>query len=88
MPMAKERMICPFSNRICEECVLYRGKHYYLCFCQEYRGYLGRPGEVTQEDSRPVPGARSNGKFEIPSKISTHAIDPFVTDRENHKKED
>ena len=86
--MAKERMICPFSNRICEECALYRGKHYYLCFCQDYRGYLGRSGEDTQEDSRPVPGARSNGKFEIPSKISTRALDPFVTDRENHTEED
>jgi hypothetical protein len=35
-----------------------------------------------------VLGARSNGKFEIPATIPTRAIDPFVTDRENHKKED
>jgi hypothetical protein len=87
MPMAKERMICPFSNRLCEECALYRGKHYYLCFCQKYRGYL-RSGDVTKKDFMPVPGARSNGKFEIRSTIPTRAIDPFVTDRENHKKED
>ncbi len=86
--MAKERMMCPFSNRLCEECVLYRGRHYYLCFCPDYRGYLGKSGGVTQEDSKFVSGARSNGKFEIPSKISTHALDPFVTDRENHEKED
>jgi hypothetical protein len=85
--MAKERVICPFSNRLCEECALYRGKHYYLCFCQKYRGYLGRSGDVTKKDSMPVPGARSNGKFEIPATIPTRAIDPFVTDRENHQKE-
>jgi hypothetical protein len=85
--VAKERMICPFSNRLCEECALYRGRHYYLCFCQKYRGYLGKPGEVTKEDSLLVPGARSSGEFEMPSIIRTSAIDPFVADRESHKKE-
>ena len=83
--MAKDRMICPFSNRLCEECALYRGRHYYLCFCQEYRGYLGSPGARDKGDSLFVPG--SNGRFEIPSIIRTNAFDPFVTDRKNHKKE-
>jgi hypothetical protein len=86
--VAKERMICPFSNRLCEECALYRGKHYYLCFCRKYRGYLGRSGDVTQEGATSVPRARPNGKFEIPAIIRIRAIDPFVTDRENHPKED
>ena len=44
--MAKARMICPFSAKLCKECALYRGRHYYLCFCKEYRGYLEKPGEV------------------------------------------
>jgi hypothetical protein len=85
--MAKERMICPFSKRLCEECALYRGKHYYLCFCQKYRGYLGKPGEFAKENSTFVPGAGSNGTFEIPSIIPTSAIDPFVTNHESHQKE-
>jgi hypothetical protein len=85
--MAKERMICPFSNRICEECALYRGRHYYLCFYQEYRGYLSGPGKLVKENLAFVPGARSNGKFEIPSIIRTRAIDPFVTNDDNHQKE-
>jgi hypothetical protein len=85
--MAKERMICPFSNRLCEECALYRGRHYYLCFCQKYRGYLGQPGEAAKGNSTFVPGARSNGNFEIPSIIPTNAIDPFVTDQESHQEE-
>jgi hypothetical protein len=80
-------MLCPFSNRLCEECALYRGRHYYLCFCQKYRGYLGSSGEGNKGESLPVPGTRSSGEFEIPSIIRTDAIDPFVTDRENHKKE-
>jgi hypothetical protein len=83
--VAKDRMICPFSNRLCEECALYRGRHYYLCFCQEYRGYLGSPVVRATGDSLFVPG--SNGGFEIPSIIRTNAFDPFVTDQENHKKE-
>jgi hypothetical protein len=85
--MAKERMICPFSNRLCEECALYRGRHYYLCFYQKYRGYLTRPGDLARENLAFVPGARSNGKFEIPSIIQTRAKDPFVTNHENHQKE-
>jgi hypothetical protein len=84
--MAKERMICPFSNRLCEECALYRGRHYYLCFYQKYRGYLRRPGDLARENPASVPGARSNGKFEIPI-IRTRAKDPFVTNHENHQKE-
>jgi hypothetical protein len=88
--MAKERMICPFSNELCKECALYRGKHYYLCFCQKYRGYLGESEEGTKEYSRPVLGTRSNEKFEIPlpSQLPTRAIDPFAADRKNHQKED
>jgi hypothetical protein len=87
--VAKEGMICPFSNALCEECALYRGRHYYLCFCREYRGYLGGPGEVTRVGIPPVPGARPNGRFEIPPVIRVRAIDPFVTDHDTHpQKED
>jgi hypothetical protein len=59
-----------------------------LCFYQKYRGYLSGPGKLAKENLAIVPGARSNGKFEIPSIIRTRAIDPFVTNHENHKKED
>jgi len=86
--MAKEKMICPFSNRLCEECALYRGRHYYLCFYRKYRGYLGAPGEGTEEDFQPVPGAGSKGKFEIPSLIAVSAIDPYAIDREIHQKKE
>jgi hypothetical protein len=87
-PVAKEKMICPFSNRICEECPLYRGRHYYLCFNQKYRGYLGKPGKGTKEDVRPHSGAGSKTKFEIPSKIAVKVFDPFAADRESHQEKE
>ena len=43
--MAKTDMLCPFTHRLCKECALYRGRHYYLCFCKEYRGYIGESKE-------------------------------------------
>lgn len=39
--MAKIKMICPYSHRLCSECATFRGRHYYLCFCKQYKGYLG-----------------------------------------------
>jgi len=41
--MAKTNMLCPFNYRLCEECPLYRGRHYYLSLCKKYRGYIGEP---------------------------------------------
>jgi hypothetical protein len=38
--MAKTPMKCPFNDRLCIECNLYRGRHYYLCNCKNYRGYI------------------------------------------------
>ncbi len=49
--MAKTDMRCPFSNRLCTECAAYRGRHYYLSLCKQYRGYIGKSKT----------GAKSNG---------------------------
>jgi hypothetical protein len=51
--MAKTNMLCPFSQKLCSECPLYRGRHYYLSLCQKYRGYIEKP-EGTK------PGANHN----------------------------
>jgi hypothetical protein len=85
--VAKQKMMCPISDRLCEECALYRGRHYYLCFCQKYRGYLGESGEFDKEQPSFFPGARWNGTFEMPSIIKTSAIDPFVTNDESFQEE-
>jgi hypothetical protein len=58
-------MLCPFSKDLCRECTVYRGRHYYICFRKEYRGYLGQrryikeftrelntPGVIPKEKSR------------------------------------
>lgn len=34
--MSKVAMICPFSNKTCVECAVYRGRHFYLCFAKAY----------------------------------------------------
>ena len=38
--MAKTSMLCPFSGKMCKECENYRGRHYFLCYVKNYRGYL------------------------------------------------
>lgn len=38
--MAKTSMLCPFSGKMCKECENYRGRHYFLCYVEKYRGYI------------------------------------------------
>jgi hypothetical protein len=60
--MAKAKMVCPFSGALCKDCAVYRGRHYYLCFCEKYRGTLPRVNKNMSAYQK-----RSNGKFEMPS---------------------
>ena len=71
------RMICPFSGRLCEECSLYRGRHYFLCFCEKYRGYLDGSGDTTEKVTSPASGLSPPRRFEIPSLKLESAMDPF-----------
>ena len=36
--MARISMTCPFSNRGCTECAVYRGRHHYLSYSKEHHG--------------------------------------------------
>jgi len=72
--MAKTRMLCVFSGNLCRGCALYRGRHYYLCFRNNYRGYLGMPGEVC-DTIAPAPGPSLNQKSETPHIKPGAAID-------------
>ena len=36
--MKKEDFVCPFDHKPCHECVLYRGRHYYMDSCREDGG--------------------------------------------------
>ena len=74
--MAKVSMKCPFSGVLCKDCPIYRGRHYYLCFCEKYRGSL--PGAKKE---LPVSKKGSNGAFEMPSEIKgVEVFDPFKFD--------
>lgn len=67
--MAKEKMLCPFSGRMCQECPLYRGRHYYLCFSKSYRGHLENADEAAKEKDPAEP-------VWAPEKMPS-AVDPF-----------
>ena len=77
--MAKAEMICPFSGKLCKECALYRGRHYYLCFCKQYRGYVKQTGRVSKVSAPISSGVNPSSRFEMPSIRTTSAIDPFTT---------
>jgi len=73
--MAKEEMLCPFSGKLCRECPLYRGRHYYLCFSKKYRGHLEKPGETRGNDLGDSK-ANYDGHFKPLTKMPS-AVDPF-----------
>jgi hypothetical protein len=65
--MAKVAMTCPFSKRICRDCAVYRGSHYYLCFKKDYRGCLaGENGKASKEKT--VYGVK-DFKINVPDEI-------------------
>ena len=37
MSKAKDVTVCPFSRTVCRECAIYRGRHFELCACHNYR---------------------------------------------------
>lgn len=74
--MAKKDMLCPFTGKLCGECALYRGRHYYLCFSKKYRGHLERSGGVSGESNPATSEAERNEQFEVLTKMPS-AIDPF-----------
>jgi hypothetical protein len=43
--MEKMAMACPFSNKACTECALFRGRHHYLSFSQKRRGFIDEQEE-------------------------------------------
>ena len=71
--MAKVNMMCPFSEVLCKDCPVYRGRHYYLCFCEKYRGCL-------PEAIKDLPMSKhSNGKYEMPS-LPASKKDPYINE--------
>lgn len=63
--MAKEKMLCPFSKKLCRECPLYKGRHYYLCYCSKYRGHLENSENKAKQASAKA-AINKFRKFEMP----------------------
>lgn len=63
--MAKEKMLCPFSKKACRECPLYKGRHYYLCYCSKYRGYIEDSESKTKRELA-KPAINKFKDFEMP----------------------
>lgn len=76
--MAKAEMICPFSGKLCKECAIYRGRHYFLCFNKNYRGYLKKPGEMYDLNSTPNFRATTEDLFHLQVLTKTKALDPYA----------
>jgi hypothetical protein len=72
--MAKEDMLCPFTGKLCRECALYRGRHYYLCFSKKYRGHLEKP-EGTRDNNPGDSEANYDDHFKPLTKMPS-AVDP------------
>ncbi len=68
--MAKKAMMCPFSGSACRDCGIYRGRHQYLCYNKEYRGYLLQNNSKKEEKAQAsyVYG-RDNFSFGVPEEI-------------------
>jgi hypothetical protein len=75
--MAKKKMMCPFSNDVCKECVVYRGRHYLLCFYDNYQGYIKQPGS-SKSDKDKTMFTNTGKKYKIPSLNIKKALDPFT----------
>ena len=37
MSKVKDVTVCPFSRTVCRQCAIYRGRHFELCACHNYR---------------------------------------------------
>ena len=49
--MAKAKMVCPFSGKMCIECGIFRGRHAGFCYVTTYRGYMA-DGQVLKKPER------------------------------------
>jgi len=74
--MAKEDILCSFSGKLCRECPLYRGKHYYLCFSKTYRGSLPEAMKAPAKSKK-----ASDSNFKMPPEVEGFKVlDPFEFD--------
>ena len=64
--MAKTKMLCPFTKELCRDCAQYGGRHYYLCYCSKYRGFIEDPEDRTERESR---RREAKEEFDFPAQL-------------------
>ena len=77
--MAKVKMICPFSGKLCKECALFRGRHYFLCFKDNYRGYIKEGADSPAKDEKRTFGKDAKDLFNLELGKSK-PVDPYTKD--------
>ncbi|MGD0232997.1 MAG: hypothetical protein ABSC55_00500 [Syntrophorhabdales bacterium] len=60
--MAKAKMVCPFSGKLCIQCGIFRGRHAGFCYVTTYRGHM-QEGQVLK---KPETTRNSDTKFDLP----------------------
>lgn len=78
--MAKREMLCPFSDRLCKNCSLYIGKHYFLCYKPGYRGYIKEVKPGSGEKTTYFPGSPGRKDLDVPELEYRKDLDPFTRD--------
>lgn len=69
-------MMCPFSGKLCRECPIYRGRHYYLCFNMQYRGHITGIYSDTKKNTSADPEDKIKEFIQVPENMPS-AFDPF-----------
>ena len=49
--MKKEEFVCPFDHKPCHECVLYRGRHYYIDSCRDNQDHVREESRDNHESA-------------------------------------
>jgi hypothetical protein len=81
--MAKTPMRCPFNDKLCSECTLYRGRHYYLCNCEHYRGYIKPNNKIIKDGKLESVGLEKIKKLvepwsDVSDKVKENNFEPKI----------
>jgi hypothetical protein len=79
--MAKTPVRCPFNDKLCIECTLYRGRHYYLCNCEHYRGYIKPKNKVITDGKLESAGFDNIKRLLEPWTVVSHEIKENMFER-------
>jgi hypothetical protein len=68
-------MKCPFSGKLCRNCSLYIGRHYFLCYQSRYQGYIknAKRGDVDK-----VAGIEKQRNLDVPKRKYDKSLDPYA----------